>query len=343
MTNIGPLMLDIEGTQLTQQDVECLIHPSCGGLILFARNFQSAAQIESLIESIRAIKQNIIIAVDQEGGRVQRFKQDFTRLPPLAVLGRLFADNQSLAKHRALQFGELMALEVLSVGCDISFSPVLDLGLDTSQIIGDRAFAEDEQTITQLAGAFIAGMNRAGMAATGKHFPGHGSVVEDSHIAIPIDDRDEQTIFNNDMQPFIKLKDELLAIMPAHIIYSQIDSQPAGFSEVWLKQKLRNQIGFNGVIFSDDLSMKGAETAGDFSQRADIALAAGCDMILLCNNPQQTLKILDHLQDFSLTSDSKQRLAKMLAKKSTVTGLANLKQTPHWQELAEQVATLTAS
>ena len=340
MINIGPLMLDVEGTQLTQQDAECIEHDACGGLILFSRNFQSAKQIELLIKSIRSIKPNIIIAVDQEGGRVQRFKQDFTLLPPLGSLGKLFAKDQMLAKQRASQFGELMALEILSVGCDISFSPVLDLGLEESQIIGDRAFAKDPQTIIELAKSFIAGMSQAGMAATGKHFPGHGSVVEDSHIAIPIDERDEQTIYDKDMLPFVALKNELLAVMPAHIIYPQVDSKPAGFSEVWIKQKLRQQIGFDGVVFSDDLSMKGAEVAGDFTQRANIALTAGCDMVLLCNNREQTLKVLDHLQDFNLTGASKHRLSKMLANKSSAIGLEQLKQTPHWQELAKQVTTL---
>jgi len=340
MINIGPLMLDVEGTQLTQQDAECIEHDACGGLILFSRNFQSAKQIELLIKSIRSIKPNIIIAVDQEGGRVQRFKQDFTLLPPLGSLGKLFAKDQMLAKQRASQFGELMALEILSVGCDISFSPVLDLGLEESQIIGDRAFAKDPQTIIELAKSFIAGMSQAGMAATGKHFPGHGSVVEDSHVAIPIDERDEQTIYDKDMLPFVTLKNELLAVMPAHIIYPQVDSKPAGFSEVWIKQKLRQQIGFDGVVFSDDLSMKGAEVAGDFTQRANIALTAGCDMVLLCNNREQTLKVLDHLQDFNLSGASKHRLSKMLADKSSAIGLEQLKQTPHWQELAKQVTTL---
>jgi len=341
MLNIGPLMLDIEGIQLTQQDEQCIAHSVCGGLILFTRNFQSAKQLESLIKSIREIKQNIIIAVDQEGGRVQRFKQDFSLLPPLGSLGQLFVQDQSLAIQRAQQFGELMALEILSVGCDISFSPVLDLGLEQSPIIGDRAFGKEADDIIQLAAAFITGMNQAGMAATGKHFPGHGSVIEDSHIAIPVDDRDKQTIQNNDMQPFIQLKDQLAAVMPAHIIYPQVDSQPAGFSEVWIKQILRKQIGFNGVVFSDDLSMKGAETAGDFKQRADVALAAGCDMVLLCNNRQQTLKVLEHLQDFNLIEISNQRLGKMLAKNSAAIGLTALKQMPHWQELVKQVMTLS--
>ena len=340
MTNFGPLMLDIEGTQLSQQDIECIEHSACGGLILFSRNFQSALQIEELIQSIRAIKPNILIAVDQEGGRVQRFKQDFTLLPALGSLGELFAQDREQAIQRSFQFGELMALEVLSVGCDISFSPVLDLGLEESQIIGNRAFAKEPQTIIELARSFIAGMSKAGMAATGKHFPGHGSVVEDSHIAVPKDERSEKVIHDNDMQPFIALKDDMLAVMPAHIIYSQIDEQPAGFSEVWIKQKLRQEIGFDGVVFSDDLSMKGAEVAGDFNQRADVALEAGCDMILLCNNREQTLKVLEHLQGIDLSMESKARLSKMLAKESTAIGLQSLQETTHWQMLAEKVATI---
>lgn len=340
MTNIGPLMLDIQGTKLSNEDVECISHPACGGLILFSRNFQSAVQIESLIRTIRSIKQNIVIAVDQEGGRVQRFKQDFTLLPPLATLGELFKKQPVLAIQRAKQFGELMALEVLSVGCDISFTPVLDLGLKSSQIIGNRAFALEHHAITKLASAFIAGMSLAGMAATGKHFPGHGSVIEDSHLTIPIDKRDKIIIKNNDMQPFINLKDELLAVMPAHIIYPKVDSEPAGFSRIWIQHILREQIGFEGLIFSDDLSMKGAEIAGDFKQRTDKALAAGCDMVLICNNRIQTKVVLQHLQYFQFSKVSRQRLTKMLARKHVTAGLASLKKTIYWQELSRQVATL---
>ncbi len=340
MKQIGPLMLDIEGTELCNEDIECISHPACGGLILFTRNFQSAAQIESLISRIRSVKQDIIIAVDQEGGRVQRFKQEFTLLPPLAALGNQFKMEPELAIQRAAQFGELMALEVLSVGCDISFAPVLDLGLKSSQVIGNRAFAVDHVTITTLASAFIRGMKFAGMAATGKHFPGHGGVDEDSHLTIPIDKRDEITIKNNDMQPFIHLKDELQAIMPAHIIYPKIDSEPAGFSKIWIRQILRQQIGFDGLVFSDDLSMKGAETAGDFKQRTDKALSAGCDMVLICNNRPQTKVVLQHLQNFKLSQASQQRLNNMLADPAIAEGLNKLKKTTRWQELSQQVTTL---
>lgn len=333
-------MLDIQGTALSHDDIECISHPACGGLILFSRNFESGKQIETLIQAIRSVKSDIVIAVDQEGGRVQRFKQDFSLLPPLATLGELFKSEPELAIQSASQFGELMALEVLSVGCDISFTPVLDLGLTSSQIIGNRAFAIDHQTITQLAAAFISGMKLAGMAATGKHFPGHGSVVEDSHLAIPIDPRDKTIIQNNDMQPFIHLKDELLAIMPAHIIYSNIDSEPAGFSKVWLKQILREQIKFGGLIFSDDLSMKGAEIAGDFKQRTDKALAAGCDMVLICNNRIQAKIVLQHLQNFDFSQSSLRRLDNMLADPTTAVGIDKLKKTMRWQQLSRQVASL---
>ena len=336
----GPLMLDIQGTELCDDDIECISHPACGGLILFSRNFQTSKQIESLIRSIRSVKRDIIIAVDQEGGRVQRFKQDFTLLPPLASLGELFVSQADTAKKIAAEFGELMAMEVLSVGCDISFTPVLDLGLESSQIIGNRAFAKDHNTITQLASAFISGMKIAGMAATGKHFPGHGSVVEDSHLTIPIDSRDVITIKNNDLQPFIHLKDELCAIMPAHIIYSEIDSEPAGFSKIWIKQMLREQIGFDGLVFSDDLSMKGAEIAGDFIQRTNKALSAGCDMVLICNNRKQTKIVLQHLQDFNFSKVSQRRVAKMLADPSLAEGLSTLQQNVRWQELSQQVAIL---
>ena len=340
MTNIGPLMLDIQGTELCDEDIECISHPVCGGLILFSRNFDSSAQIESLVKSIRRVKQDIIIAVDQEGGRVQRFKREFTLLPPLVSLGNLFQEQPDLAIQRAQQFGELMAMEVLSVGCDISFSPVLDLGLESSQIIGNRAFAKDQTTIIKLARAFIAGMSHAGMAATGKHFPGHGSVVEDSHLTIPIDQRDVKQIQNNDMQPFIDLKNELLAMMPAHIIYPEIDSKPVGFSKVWIQKILRKQIGFNGVVFSDDLSMKGAEVAGDFKQRIDKALSAGCDMVLVCNNREQIKILLEYLQDFDFPKLSQQRLGQMLAKPTIAIGLASVKKTARWLALSKQIETL---
>ncbi len=340
MINIGPLMLDIEGTELCNEDIECIVHPACGGLILFSRNFHSSVQIESLIKSIRSVRQDIIIAVDQEGGRVQRFKQGFSLLPPLRSLGRLFQKQPDLATKRARQFGELMAMEILSVGCDISFSPVLDLGLASSQIIGDRAFAEDQSSITHLAAAFVSGMSQAGMAATGKHFPGHGSVVEDSHLTIPIDPREEENIQNNDMQPFIHLKDKLLAMMPAHIIYPKIDAEPAGFSKVWIQQILRSRIGFDGVVFSDDLSMKGAEVVGDFIQRADKALSAGCDMLLLCNNRAQVKVLLAYLKDFQLPEVSRLRLSKMQAKSGLAVGLTAVQKTARWQILNKQVATL---
>ncbi len=340
MSIIGPIMLDIQGTELCNEDKACISHPMCGGLILFSRNFHSSAQIRSLIASIRRIKQDIIIAVDQEGGRVQRFKQDFTLLPPIASLGNLFQAHPDLALQRARQFGELMAMEVLSVGCDISFSPVLDLGLESSQIIGNRAFAIDQETITQLASAFIGGMRQAGMAATGKHFPGHGSVDEDSHLTIPTDLRDYKTIKNNDMKPFANLKNELLAMMTAHIIYPKIDSEPVGFSKVWIQKILRQQIGFDGVVFSDDLSMKGAEVAGDFKQRTVKALSAGCDMVLICNNRQQLKIVLEDLQDFDFPQESQLRLSKMLAQPATVKGLAAVKNTAHWLELSKQIQTL---
>ncbi len=341
MTNLGPLMFDIHGLELTNEDRECIGHSACGGIILFTRNFQSAEQIERLITSIREIKSNVLISVDQEGGRVQRFKEAFCLLPPLASLGKLFKIQPELAIEKSAYLGELVAMEILSVGCDISFSPVLDLGLEASQIIGDRAFAQDQQTITLLASAFVSGMATAGMAATGKHFPGHGSVIEDSHLTIPVDERDRNIIQNNDMQPFVHLKNQLAGIMPAHIIYSKVDSQPAGFSKIWIQQILRQEIGFEGVVFSDDLSMKGAEIAGDFLQRTDCAIAAGCDMILVCNDRTQTKKVLRHLQNYKMPEQSLLRLSKMRAQTKLSVGLSKIKQTKRWKMLFEQIQTLS--
>ncbi len=340
MNSLGPIMLDIEGLELTPQDQYCLTHSACGGVILFARNFQSSQQVTTLIKSIREIKPDILVAVDQEGGRVQRFKQEFTTLPPLDTLGKLYLINPLLALERANQLGELMALEVLSVGCDISFTPVLDLGFKASTIIGNRAFSESVDDVIRLGRAFIAGMTNAGMGATGKHFPGHGSVVEDSHLEIPIDDRDEKYIQNNDLLVFSKLKDELKAIMPAHIVYPKVDSEAAGFSKVWLQDRLRRQIGFSGLIFSDDIGMKGAEGAGNYLQRTDKALSAGCDMVLVCNQREEALSVLEHLSDYQMPELSIHRINNLSAKSETAVGLEQLKTTQRWQSLQQKVLTL---
>lgn len=275
----GSLMLDIEGTWLTAEDRQILRQPQVGGLILFARNIEDPRQVRELSASIRQIRPDLLLAVDQEGGRVQRLRQGFVRLPAM----RAIAHNPN-ALELAEHCGWLMAIEVLAVGLDLSFAPVLDLDHQRSAVVGSRAFEGDAERAAQLAGAFINGMNQAGMAATGKHFPGHGWAEADSHVAIPVDERSLEQIRAQDMQPFSRLGNQLAAVMPAHVIYPQVDDQPAGFSRRWLQDILRGELGFKGVIFSDDLSMAGAHVVGDAACRIEAALSAGCDMGLVCND-----------------------------------------------------------
>ena len=307
MTNqypIGPVMVDVVGLSLTQVEQEKINHPNTGAVILFSRNYETPAQISQLIDSIRAARKgDILIAVDQEGGRVQRFQTGFTRLPPASY----YAEMPLLAESA----GWLMATELLSVGVDFSFAPVLDIDCGISQIIGDRSFSTDPDLATKLASLFRKGMHNAGMAATGKHFPGHGSVALDSHLTLPIDDRDLDTIRGKDFLPFIQLiKEGLEGIMPAHVLYPSIDPNPAGFSPFWIQQILRKELKFNGTVFSDDLSMAGAASAGDYPERARLAQEAGCDMLLVCNNPVAAEEVLDSLP---ITQDPlrEQRLRRM--------------------------------
>ncbi|MCX7097141.1 MAG: beta-N-acetylhexosaminidase [Methylococcales bacterium] len=303
-TPLGPVMLDVEGLSLAAHEHDKLKHPNTGAVILFARNYQSPEQVADLIASIRAVRQgDILIAVDQEGGRVQRFREGFTRLPPAAF----YAQNPELAESA----GWLMAAELLAVGVDFSFAPVLDVDCGISQVIGDRSFATDANLATQLASAFRKGMNAAGMAATGKHFPGHGAVALDSHLALPVDGRDLDSLWQKDLLPFKQLIAEgLEGIMPAHVVFSKIDPNPAGFSAFWIQQILRKELKFNGVVFSDDLSMEGAASVGGFPERARQAQDAGCDMLLVCNNPHAAEQVLEALP---ITQDPirEQRLQRM--------------------------------
>ncbi len=275
----GSLMVDIAGTWLTAEDRQLLRQPEVGGLIIFARNIENPRQVRELCESIRAVRPDLLLAVDQEGGRVQRLRQGFVKLPAMRAIAGC-SDAEQLAR----QCGWLMATEVLAVGLDLSFAPVLDLDHARSAVVGHRAFEGDPERATQLAGAFIRGMAEAGMAATGKHFPGHGWAEADSHVAIPTDERSLEEIRQNDLRPFAALSRDLAAVMPAHVIYPQVDSQPAGFSRRWLQDILRGELGFEGVIFSDDLSMAGAHVVGDAASRIEAALTAGCDMGLVCND-----------------------------------------------------------
>ncbi len=327
---IGALMLDIAGTALTQEDIELLQAPQVGGMILFARNIESPAQVRALTDHMRQIRPDILIAVDQEGGRVQRLKQGFTLLPAMGRFGELYQTQPEQALQLAEQCGWLMATEVLAVGIDFSFAPVLDLNA-ISDVIGDRAFAKTIQAIIPLAGAFLSGMRRAGMASTGKHFPGHGSVKADSHIAAAIDSRTYQEIYQQDMQSFIQLMPQLDALMPAHVIYEQVDPNPAGFSPYWIQQILRQQLNFDGVLFSDDLSMQAACVAGGADARIRAALDAGCDMGLVCNDRAAACLALDAIQSYALPNQG--RLERMRGRIPAIRIADTLELGQEWQQV----------
>ena len=313
-------MLDIAGTWLTAEDRQVLRQPEVGGLILFARNIESLRQVQELCRAVRAVRPDMLLAVDQEGGRVQRLRRDFVRLPAMRELA-LRANARELA-HIC---GWVMATEVLAVGLDFSFAPVLDLDHQRSVVVGSRAFEGDPQRASELAGAFIDGMHLAGMAATGKHFPGHGWAEADSHVAIPVDERGLEELRQRDLIPFQRLSGVLDAVMPAHVVYPQVDDKPAGFSPRWLQEILRKELGFSGVIFSDDLSMAGAHVAGDAASRIEAALSAGCDMGLVCNDRGAAELALSALQRLGVQPSA--ALAKMRASAS---GSPEYKQDPRW-------------
>ncbi len=295
---LGPLMVDLVGLELTEQEKEVLQHPLVGGVILFSRNYESPEQVAELTKQIRALRSpHLIIAVDHEGGRVQRFRQGFTRLPPVATLGNVYLQDEQAALIKAETTGWLMAAELRAVGIDFSFAPVLDLNYGLSEVIGDRSFHRDPHVVTQIARAYISGMKRAWMPAVGKHFPGHGAVEIDSHLGLPIDSRHIEDMWAADILPFRQLcKGDLAGIMPAHIVYEQSDPMPAGFSHYWIQTVLRERLGFQGAVLSDDLSMEGAAMIGDMPTRAEAALSAGCDMILVCNKPEAAIQVIDNLK-----------------------------------------------
>ncbi|MBL8488091.1 MAG: beta-N-acetylhexosaminidase [Rhodocyclaceae bacterium] len=287
---LGPLMIDVAGTALTDADRERLCHPLVGGLILFSRNYESPAQVAALCTEIHALRNPpLLVAVDHEGGRVQRFRDGFTRLPAMRRLGDRWDAEPGPAVAEARGIGTVLAAELRAWGVDLSFAPVLDLDWDRSGVIGDRAFHRRPEAVVALAGAFIEGMRSGGMACCGKHFPGHGWVEADSHVAIPVDNRASGAM-DADLEPYRRLP--LDAVMPAHVIYPAVDARPAGFSPVWI-DRLRREFAFDGVVFSDDLSMEGASVAGDIVARADAAWNAGCDMLLVCNAPDAVGRLLE--------------------------------------------------
>lgn len=280
---LGPLLIGLASHEVSPQEAEWLRHPAVGGVVLFTRNYRDVEQLSALTSSITSLAaRDLLICVDHEGGRVQRFREGFTRLPPLAVLGRIYADSEDRALDFAYRHGRVMATELLLCGVDLSFAPVLDIG-DRSVVIGDRAFSPDAAAITALSKAYIGGMHDAGMSATGKHFPGHGSVAADSHTDDVCDPRPLAAIEALDLQPFAALGNALDAVMMAHVVYPEVDSRPAGYSRYWIKTMLRDKLAFTGTVFSDDLGMYAAKVAGNLVDRARDSLAAGCDAVLVCD------------------------------------------------------------
>jgi beta-N-acetylhexosaminidase len=326
---MGPLWLDVAGYELSSEEKEIIAHPTVGGVILFARNYHDSQQLIALNHAIRhAAKRPILIGVDQEGGRVQRFRDGFTKLPSAQAYAR-YSNDVSIAH----QGGWLMAAELIAHDIDLSFAPVLDKGFE-SKAIGNRAFGETVEEVIRYSTAFLDGMKAVGMATTGKHFPGHGAVLADSHVEIPVDTR--TNLMEQDMAIFkAQVKANLLdAIMPAHVIYPHYDDQPASGSSYWLKQILRQQIGFQGIIFSDDLSMEGASVMGNVVERAHQSLVAGCDMILVCNEPTKAIDVIDNLPILEVLAADK------MLKKAQFS-LADLKLSSQWKRASEALKPLT--
>lgn len=293
----GPLLIDVAGPRLGPSDIERLRHPLVGGVILFSRNFTSRRQLSSLVASIRQVRtQPLLITVDHEGGRVQRFRDGFTAIPPMSTLGEWWARDPLGACSEATRLGRVIGRELRALDIDLSYTPVLDLEHERSAVIGGRAFHGDPRVVTLLAQSLMHGLLRSGMAHCGKHFPGHGWAQADSHHELPVDERSLDEILAADAAPYGWLRESLLAVMPAHVRYPAVDAQPAGFSSVWLRSILRERLRFDGVIISDDLAMEGAAVAGDIVHRARAALGAGCDLLLVCNRSDFVDRLLGELR-----------------------------------------------
>lgn len=314
--SIGPLMVDVAGTELTSVDRELLNHPLVGGIILFTRNYTDPDQLTALIKSIHALRiPPLLVAVDQEGGRVQRFRDGFTLLPPARLYGQLHDQDANMSCRLAESSSWLMAAELRAVGVDISFAPVLDLDHGVSSVIGDRAFHHAAEVVGELGRAWVLGMRRAGMAATAKHFPGHGAVRGDSHHLLPVDGRSLEDIRHHDIKPYERLiRLELAAVMMAHVVYPVVNAQPASLSQRWVENELRRRLGFEGVVFCDDLSMRGAAGAGDYVKRALAALDAGCDMLPVCNSRSGVISIIQAMGGYK-NPMSQWRLSRLRSRK----------------------------
>nr|VFK50747.1 MAG: beta-N-acetylhexosaminidase [Candidatus Kentron sp. TUN]VFK51945.1 MAG: beta-N-acetylhexosaminidase [Candidatus Kentron sp. TUN] len=310
--SLGPIMFDLEGPELLAEEQDLLRHPLAGGVILFSRNYQTPDQLTNLVANIHELREpRLLVAVDHEGGKVQRFRDSFTTLPAAARFGEVHDHDPIMACSLAEQSGWVMAVELRAHDVDFSFAPVLDLGKGQSKVIGSRAFHHDPEVVAKLGKSFLRGVRRAGMATVGKHFPGHGTVEADSHEDVPIDERTLESIYLKDLIPFNQMiQAGLHAIMPAHVIYPKVDDKPAGFSSVWLHSVLREKLRFEGVIFSDDITMVGAMQAGGSIDRAHAALTAGCDIVLVCNDRKGVQDILDGLGKYHNPA-TEPRLARM--------------------------------
>lgn len=331
---LGPVMLDVKGLALDEDDRRRLRHPQVGGVILFSRNYRDPRQLADLCEEIHRLRDpRLLVSVDHEGGRVQRFREGFQAIPAMGQLGVLHDDDAQQAIQLSECFGWMVAAELLHYGIDLSFAPVLDIGDPVSSVIGDRAFHRDPEVIAHLANAWIRGMRSAGMEAVGKHFPGHGSVEGDSHHVMPFDRRSFADIEALDLVPFRRvIASHLAGIMMAHVIYDQVDAQAAGYSRYWIETVLRRQLGFEGVVFSDDLSMSGAEAVGGYPQRARHAIDAGCDILLVCNNPDGADEVLDSLQGYS-SPTTQLRMVRLHGQQSH----AQIFDSAEWKHACEQL------
>ena len=339
--SLGPLMVDVAGTELSSEDIEVLRHPLVGGVLLFGRNYHNPAQIAALNAAIRALRTpQLLIAVDHEGGRVQRFREGFTQLPASRLLGRRFDEDRREGLCLAQSVGWLMASELRVVGIDFSFAPCIDLNYGVSEIIGDRSFHSDPGTVAALAAAYLAGMREAGMAAVAKHFPGHGAVVADSHVALPVDRREFVDI-DLDMRPYrLLIENQLPGVMAAHVVYPAVDALPASLSHRWINEILRGALGFHGCVFADDLSMAGAAAFGDVVERARLALAAGCDVLPICNDRPAVRTLLRNFEPDLTNPASQARLVRMRARGEPARAL---KDQTRWRETAAQIAKLSAT
>jgi len=335
---LGPLMVDIAGTELSAEDIGVLTHPLVGSVLLFTRNYTDPGQITALTAAIRALRSpHLLIAVDHEGGRVQRFREGFTRLPAARLLGRQYDEDRRDGLSLAQSVGWLLAAELRAVGVDFSFAPCADLDYGVSEIIGDRAFHSDPDSVAALAVATLAGMREAGMAAVAKHFPGHGAVVADSHVALPVDRR-EFADLEGDIRPYRPLIDNNVpGIMAAHVVFPAIDALPASLSKRWITGVLRGELGFHGCVFADDLSMAGAVAFGNVVERAELAIVAGCDVLPICNDRHSVELALDRLGADAVSAASQARLVRMRARGEAP---ADLHGNRHWQETAARIAAL---